>query len=55
LPARHTELAEVGFAVNDARNDGPECLEPPTDDQPAAAAQPATTGQSAGAGQQALF
>ena len=26
LPARHTALTEVGFAVNDVRNDGPECL-----------------------------
>ena len=29
LPARHTELIEVGGAVNDVRNDGPECLRPP--------------------------
>jgi putative SOS response-associated peptidase YedK len=29
LPARHTDLVEVGAAVNDVRNDGPECLEPP--------------------------
>ena len=29
LPAAHTELTEVGFAVNDARYDGPECLAPP--------------------------
>jgi putative SOS response-associated peptidase YedK len=40
LPARHTELVEVSSAVNDVRNDGPECLQPPTDgpqtqDQPA--------------------
>jgi putative SOS response-associated peptidase YedK len=41
LPARHTELAEVGFAVNDVHNDGPECLEPPTGDQSEAAGQPA--------------
>ena len=41
LPARRTELAEVGFAVNDVRNDGPECLEPPTGDQSDAAVQPA--------------
>jgi putative SOS response-associated peptidase YedK len=27
-PAR-TALTEVGFAVNDARYDGPECLAPP--------------------------
>jgi putative SOS response-associated peptidase YedK len=49
LPARHTELAEVGFAVNDVHNDGPECLEPPAGDPPATAGQPAT------AVQQALF
>ena len=42
LPARHTELAEVGFAVNDVHNDGPQCLDPPTGDR-------------ASAGQQALF
>jgi putative SOS response-associated peptidase YedK len=30
LPAAHTELTEVGFAVNDARYDGPECLAPPS-------------------------
>jgi putative SOS response-associated peptidase YedK len=30
LPADETALAEVGFAVNDARYDGPECLAPPT-------------------------
>ena len=41
LPARHTELAEVGFAVNDVHNDGPECLEPPTGDKSEAAGQPA--------------
>ena len=29
LPADETALAEVGFAVNDARYDGPECLAPP--------------------------
>jgi putative SOS response-associated peptidase YedK len=29
LPAARTELTEVGFAVNDARYDGPECLAPP--------------------------
>ncbi|MFZ0386783.1 MAG: SOS response-associated peptidase [Solirubrobacteraceae bacterium] len=39
LPARHTELAEVGFAVNDVHNDGPECLEPSTGDQAAPGAQ----------------
>jgi len=27
LPARDTSLTEVGFAVNDARYDGPECLQ----------------------------
>ena len=43
LPARHTELTEVGFAVNDVRNDRPECLDAPTG------------AQSAAAGQQALF
>jgi putative SOS response-associated peptidase YedK len=30
LPARHTELVEVGAAVNDVRNDGPECLQTAT-------------------------
>jgi putative SOS response-associated peptidase YedK len=40
LPARHTELAEVGLAVNHVHNDGPECLDPPTDDWPVAADQP---------------
>jgi putative SOS response-associated peptidase YedK len=29
LPADLTGVAEVGFAVNDARYDGPECLAPP--------------------------
>jgi putative SOS response-associated peptidase YedK len=29
LPARDTSLTEVGFAVNDARYDGPECLQAP--------------------------
>jgi putative SOS response-associated peptidase YedK len=29
LPAARTGLAEVGFAVNDARYDGPECLAAP--------------------------
>jgi putative SOS response-associated peptidase YedK len=29
LPARRTRLTEVGFAVNDARYDGPECLAAP--------------------------
>lgn len=29
LPAAETALAEVGFAVNDARYDGPECLASP--------------------------
>jgi putative SOS response-associated peptidase YedK len=29
LPAARTELTEVGFAVNDARYDGPECLTAP--------------------------
>lgn len=29
LPADQTALREVGFAVNDARYDGPECLAPP--------------------------
>ena len=28
-PAAATALTEVGFAVNDARYDGPECLAPP--------------------------
>jgi putative SOS response-associated peptidase YedK len=30
LPAAHTELTEVGLAVNDARYDGPGCLAPPS-------------------------
>lgn len=29
LPAERTELTKVGFAVNDARYDGPECLAAP--------------------------
>lgn len=29
LSSSHTELSQVGFAVNDARYDGPECLAPP--------------------------
>jgi putative SOS response-associated peptidase YedK len=29
LPAESTGVAEVGFAVNDARYDGPDCLAPP--------------------------
>jgi putative SOS response-associated peptidase YedK len=29
LPAHETAVTEVGFAVNDARYDGPECLAPP--------------------------
>jgi putative SOS response-associated peptidase YedK len=29
LPSGRTELSEVGFAVNDARYDGPECLAAP--------------------------
>jgi putative SOS response-associated peptidase YedK len=29
LPAERTAVTEVGFAVNDARYDGPECLAPP--------------------------
>lgn len=41
LSARHTELAEVGFAVNDVRNDGPECLESPAGDAPTPADQQA--------------
>ncbi|HEX5191622.1 MAG TPA: SOS response-associated peptidase [Solirubrobacteraceae bacterium] len=38
LPARHTELIAVGAAVNDVRNDGPECLAPAA--PPPAQAQP---------------
>jgi putative SOS response-associated peptidase YedK len=30
LPAQETAVTEVGFAVNDARYDGPECLAPPS-------------------------
>jgi putative SOS response-associated peptidase YedK len=41
LPARRTEMAEVGFAVNDVHHDGPECLGPATDDQPASVGQQA--------------
>jgi putative SOS response-associated peptidase YedK len=40
LPARHTELVEVGTAVNDVRNDGPDCLRPP-ESMPQALDQPA--------------
>jgi putative SOS response-associated peptidase YedK len=29
LPPESTAVTEVGFAVNDARYDGPECLAPP--------------------------
>ena len=29
LPAARTALTEVGLAVNDARHDEPDCLEPP--------------------------
>ncbi|HEY3774501.1 MAG TPA: SOS response-associated peptidase [Solirubrobacteraceae bacterium] len=29
LPAEHTALTEVGLAVNDARHDEPDCLDPP--------------------------
>jgi putative SOS response-associated peptidase YedK len=32
LPAERTALEPVGFAVNDARYDGPECLAPPQPD-----------------------
>jgi putative SOS response-associated peptidase YedK len=32
LPAAETALQPVGTAVNDARNDGPECLAPPLPD-----------------------
>jgi putative SOS response-associated peptidase YedK len=32
LPAGRTAVAPVGFAVNDARYDGPECLAPPAPD-----------------------
>ena len=32
LPAQRTALSEVGFAVNDARYDGPECLAAPVPD-----------------------
>lgn len=40
LPARHTELTAVGAAVNDVRNDGPECLAPPPAAVPSARDQP---------------
>jgi putative SOS response-associated peptidase YedK len=36
LPAPQTSLRPVGFAVNDARYDGPECLAPPQPDPQAA-------------------
>jgi putative SOS response-associated peptidase YedK len=36
LPGDQTALTEVGFAVNDARYDGPECLAPPAPDAQAA-------------------
>ena len=36
LPADHTALRPVSLAVNDARYDGPECLEPPSETAPAA-------------------
>jgi len=39
LPARHTELAAVSSAVNDVRNDGPECLLAPTTEPPPAEQQ----------------
>jgi putative SOS response-associated peptidase YedK len=42
LPARHTELDEVGLAVNDVRNDGPECLLAPEAGRAVAADQPQT-------------
>ena len=32
LPAECAALTEVGFAVNDARYDGPDCLAPPLPD-----------------------
>jgi putative SOS response-associated peptidase YedK len=32
LPAHRTAVTPVGFAVNDARYDGPECLAPPAPD-----------------------
>jgi putative SOS response-associated peptidase YedK len=48
MPARHTQLSGVSFAVNDVHNDGPECLEP-------AGELPATADQPAAVGQQALF
>ncbi len=36
LPARRTTLTEVGLAVNDARHDAPDCLDPPAGEpQPA--------------------
>ena len=30
LPAQRTRVTEVGLAVNDARHDAPDCLDPPT-------------------------
>ena len=36
LAADHTALRPVSLAVNDARYDGPECLEPPAEAAPAA-------------------
>jgi putative SOS response-associated peptidase YedK len=35
LPDELTAVRPVGDAVNDARYDGPACLEPPTGDRPA--------------------
>jgi putative SOS response-associated peptidase YedK len=36
LPAEHTALREVGLAVNDARHDEPDCLDPPAGEAQAA-------------------
>ena len=36
LPARRTAVTEVGLAVNDARHDAPDCLDPPASDPQAA-------------------
>jgi putative SOS response-associated peptidase YedK len=54
LPARHTELVEVGRAVNNVRNDGPECLEPP-DAEPSAPPPAAEPPAAPSEEQQALF
>lgn len=43
LPADLTARREVGFAVNDARHDEPDCLDPPPPEEAAAEAEPPQT------------